>query len=364
MPSSPSPSGQPSLRQIAAAAKCSAMTVSRALRDQPQVDPEIKARVRRVAEKLGYVRNPLAGAIMSELRRSRGKKTFRGVLAVLDLDGPSGRNAGGVRYHRELARGAVERAKELGFAADLIVAEQARVPVGRVDSILHARGVSGVFLLPVRSLPDLTRLGWGSLSAIYADYLIERPGLHSVFADHYRAMLTAMEHIRALGYRRPGLVLNTAHNARLLHRWEAAFASYMAHNDDLEKVPPLIMWPSNETLFTEWFRATKCDVVLSHNPDVLPWMRKLGARVPETHGFCALNVLNYEEPCAGLDLRPHNLGVRGMELLIGMVLRNERGVPEEPMSVALPVKWADGPTVRDVRAEEATGRAGRRRARA
>lgn len=325
------------------------MTVSRSLRDHPQVDPEIKARVRGVAEKLGYVRNPLAGALMSELRRSRGDKTFRGVLAVLDMDSQAARNAGAARYHGELARGAIERAKTLGFTADLIVAEPEHVSLRRVDSILHARGVRGVFLLPVRDLPDLTRMEWAGLSALYADFVIEQPGLHSVSPDHYRAMLAAMDHVRALGYRRPGLVLNAKHNARLLHRWEAAYTSYLAHHDELEKVPPLIMWPSDEARFTGWFRETRCDVVLSHNPDVLPWMRKLGARVPETHGFCALNVLNYEEPCAGLDLRPHNLGVRGMELLIGMVLRNERGVPEEPMSVALPVRWAEGPTVRDQR---------------
>ena len=38
-----------------------------------------------------------------------------------------------------------------------------------------------------------------------------------------------------------------------------------------------------------------------------------------------------------------------MEMLIGMVLRNECGPPEQAMTTALPAKWVDGPTVRDQR---------------
>src|SRR5258708_19115406 len=79
--------------------------VSEALRDPPRVNPVTRRRVQKAAKAVGYRPNPLAGALMSEMRRARSG-TFRGVLAILDLDGPENRPASSNRYHRELARGA------------------------------------------------------------------------------------------------------------------------------------------------------------------------------------------------------------------------------------------------------------------
>jgi len=339
----------PSVREVALAAKVSPITVSRALRGSPLVREEVRVRVLAVADSLGYVRNLLAGALMSEMRRSQSA-AFRGVLAVLDLDGPVGRHPGANAYHAEMTRGAVGRAKELGFATDVITVGKGKLSIGRLDRILRSRGMTGLFLLPVREAPDLSRLDWAHFSGVYADYLIERPGLHTVCPDHYRAILTALERVRQLGYRRPGLVLSAFHNARLLHRPSAAYEAFQANHEDTRACPVLRMWRFEEADFAAWFRETKCDVVLSNLPEVLDWMRKSGARVPETQGFCCLNLQTAKEPCAGLDLQPGLLGARGMELLIGMVLRNERGAPEQPMTALLPARWMDGPTLRDQRA--------------
>lgn len=335
----------PSLRQLAQQLGLSHTTVSEALRGSQRVKPATRAKVLKMARELGYRRNPLAGALMSEMRRSRAG-TFRGVLAVLDLDGPEGRPPGAVRYHGELAKGATKRAEELGFKADSFTVGKAGLSLERLDTILQSRGIGGIFLLPVRETPDLTRLDWTHFSGIYSDYVIERPGLHAVCPDHYRAMLTALDRLRALGYRRPGLMLNAPHDARLLHRWEAAYHAYQTHHDGMTRLPPLITTRPNAAEFTRWFRTVKCDVVLAHSPEVLEWMVAAGARVPETHGFCCLNVMNSKTPSAGLDLQPRLLGARGMEQLIGLVLRNECGAPELPVTTTVPAAWVDGPTLR------------------
>jgi len=299
----------------------------------------------KVAQEMGYRRNPLAGALMSEMRRSTAG-TFRGVLAVLDLDGAKGRPAGAVRYHGELTRGARERAAALGFKADAFTAGDEELSLRRIDHILQARGIRGIFLLPIKEPPDLTRLDWTHFSGIYSDYMMEHPRLHTICPDHYRAMLTALERLRARGYRRPGVVLEASHDARLLHRWEASYHAYQTHHDGMTRLPPLIKSDLNARDFALWFHSVKCDVVLAHKPWVKTWMEQAGARVPETHGFCCLNVMNSTEPCAGLDLQPGLLGARGMELLIGQVLRNECGAPDLPMTTTVPAAWVDGPTVR------------------
>ena len=334
----------PSLRQLAQQLGLSHTTVSEALRGSSRVRPATRAKVLKAAKLAGYQRNPLAGALMSEMRRSRAG-TFRGVLAVLDMDGPEGRAAGPTRYHKELAKGATKRAEELGFKADAFAVGTGGLSLERLDTILQSRGIGGIFLLPVRETPDLTRLDWTHFSGIYSDYVIERPGLHAVCPDHYRAMLTALDRLRALGYKRPGLVLRASHDARLLHRWEASYHAYQTHHDGMTRLPPLILSEPNAADFTRWFRTVKCDVVLAHSPEVKDWMTAAGASVPETHGFCCLNVLNSTTPCAGLDLQPRLLGARGMELLIGQVLRNECGSPELPMTTTVPAAWVYGPTL-------------------
>ena len=155
-----------------------------------------------------------------------------------------------------------------------------------------------------------------------------------------------LDRLRELGYRRPGLALQSRHDNRLLHRWEASWLAYQNHHDDLERVAPLILDVVTEKEFKKWFRATKCDVVLAHGPEVKAWMEDLGARVPETHGFCCLNLINTTEPCAGLDLHPRLLGERGMELLIAQVMRSEYGVPARPLTTTIQPDWVDGPTLR------------------
>lgn len=335
----------PSLRQLAQQLGLSHTTVSEALRGSPRVKVATRTKVLKMARELGYRRNPLAGALMSEMRRSRAG-TFRGVLAVLDLDGPEGRPSGAVRYHRELTKGATSRAEELGFKADAFVVGRGELSLERLDTILQSRGIGGIFLLPVRDTPDLTRLDWSHFSGIYSDYVIERPGLHAICPDHYRGMLTVLDRLSALGYRRPGLVMGASHDARLLYRWESAYHAYQTHHDGMTRLPPFITNAMNSKDFGVWFRTVKCDVVLAHSPEVKVWMEDAGAKVPETHGFCCLNVLNSTDPCAGLDLQPRLLGARGMELLIGQVLRNECGSPDLPMNTTVPAAWVDGPTVR------------------
>src|SRR4051812_23517820 len=108
----------PSLRQLAHELGISHTTVSEALRGSPRVKAETRDKILKAATALSYQRNPLAGALMSEMRRSRAG-TFRGVLAVLDLDGPEGRKLGPARYHSELTKGATQRAEQLGFKADV-----------------------------------------------------------------------------------------------------------------------------------------------------------------------------------------------------------------------------------------------------
>jgi len=333
----------PSLRELARTLKLSHTTVSEALRNNPRVREETKQRVLKAAEEAGYRRNPLAGALMSEIRRSRAG-TFRGVIAIIDSDGISKRTPSASRYHREMIQGASERATELGFMAEIFVGQR-DISTTRLDSILQSRGIRGLLLLPVLDDPDFSHFDWTHYAGVYADYIIERPQLHSVCSDHYRSLIGGLNHLRALGYRRPGLVLQQRNDERLLNRWEAGFRAYLDHHADLTHLPPLILPEITRDKFIAWFKKNRPDVVLGHRTEVIQWMEECGAEIPRTHGYCCLNVMTNTTPCSGLDLQPYLLGARGVEMVIAQIFRNEYGVPKIPSTTTIPARWVDGPTL-------------------
>ncbi|MDO8538957.1 MAG: LacI family DNA-binding transcriptional regulator [Opitutaceae bacterium] len=338
------PDPAPTLRSLAKVLGLSRTTVSDALRGSPRVDPNTAARVRRVATDAGYRRNPLAGALMSELRRSRGA-AFRGVIAAIDFNEPE-RPDHAARYHRELVVGADARATELGFKVEKFSVGHAGLSVQRLDSILQSRGIYGLLLLPSWHDPDLSNLDWSRFAGIYTDYIIERPALHSVCSDHHRSLLAALQRLAALGYRRPGLFLQRHQNERLQYRWGAAFHAFQEHHGIGKPVPPLMVDVFDRAEFVSWFERHAPDVVLGHNSDAIDWMESCGARVPATHGFACLNLNMNPKPLAGLDLQPRILGARATELLIGQLQRNETGIPEWPSTTTIPARWVDGPTIR------------------
>lgn len=338
------PPSAPTLRSLAKALGLSRTTVSDALRGSPRVDPNTAVRVKKAAREAGYRRNPLAGALMSELRRSRGT-AFRGVIAAVDFNEPD-RPDDAARYHRELVMGAEARATDLGFKVEKFPVGHAGVSVQRLDSILQSRGIHGVILLPAWDEPDLSNLDWSQFAGIYTDYIIERPALHSVCPDHYRSLLAALQRLAHLGYRQPGLYLQKHQDERLQYRWGAAFRAFQESHPPSNPIPPLLVDRYTREEFVKWFRRYKPDVVVGHHTAAIEWMESCGAEVPATHGFVCLNLHMKSRPCAGLDLQPRILGARGAELLIAQLQRNETGIPEWPSTTTIPGRWVDGPTIR------------------
>lgn len=335
---------QPTLRTLAKSLGLSRTTISDALRGSPRVNPKTVERVRAAAEAAGYQRNPLTGAVMSLLRRSNGQH-FRGVLAALEIvDDPRAPHV--ERYNNAVLQGTRTRAQQLGFNVEHFDVARSDLKLPRIDSILHARGIQGVVVLPCSGFPDLSSLSWSRLSGVYTDYSINRPGLHCVCSDHYRSMVTVLQTLHDRGYRRPGLVIDMVLEERLQYRWEGAFLAIQNVLPDVVRVPPLRFQKLEREAFTKWFKKNDPDVVISHVTDAVAWMKAAGAKIPKTHGFVCLNSLRAGIPCAALDQQPHELGARAAELVIGHVMHNEYGPPAQPSLSSIPARWVEGPTVK------------------
>lgn len=341
------PNQRPTIRSLARTLGVSRTTVSEALRNHPRVNPQTRERVQRAAESSGYRANPLASSVLSLVRRAR-LGTFQGVLAAIAQEEPARVPFPGA-YWRDLLRGATERGEQLGFKLEHFVVGPRNLSVKRLDTILRSRGVRGVLIMPAWDRPDFRQLDWSTLTGVYADYLMELPGLGSVCPDHPRGMELAMARIYELGFRRPGLVLLEQESVRLHHRWLAAYLAFREFHPKLAALPSLMLPTMNAEVFKRWFRRHQPDVVVGHRAEMVAWMKDCGARVPETHGFCCLNVGLNAQPCAGLDQRPYHVGVRAIELVISQIHQNSYGIPDLPSNTTVPMQWVDGPTLPSAR---------------
>ena len=334
----------PTLRTLARSLGLSRTTVSDALRGSPRVNPATVERVRAAAKSAGYERNPLTGAVMSLLRRSRGQQ-FRGVLAAIEMVQPD-RPAHAVRYNESLLAGISERANALGFKVERFEIGPQGVRLNRLDTILHTRGIQALVILPASGFPDLSSLNWKRYTAVYLDYFIDNPPLHCVCSDHYRSMIGLLQELHVRGYRRPGLFMDIQLDERLQFRWEGAFLALQKYLPQTTPVPPLRLREVTRTDFEAWFKKYDPDVVLGHFPEAMTWMKTCGARIPKSHSFVCLNSLRATAACASLDLQTPQLGARAAELVIGQLLHNEFGIPEEPSLTTIPARLNEGPTLR------------------
>ncbi|HKB90420.1 MAG TPA: LacI family DNA-binding transcriptional regulator [Opitutaceae bacterium] len=335
---------RPTLRSIAHVLGISHATVSCALRGSPLVNQKTAQRVLQTAKKMGYRTNPLASEMMGELRRSQNTG-FHGTFAAVDIFEPD-RPAYAVMYHAALVEGARKRAAELGFKMETFVIGKGKVPLEKLDDMLRARHIHGLLVLPAWNEPNVSALDFSQYAAIYTDYSIEHPALHSVCPDHYRSMMMVLERLRMQGYRSPGLFVNKHMNERIKNLWEAALVAFQSRFSGIAEIPTLNSTQLTQEEFGIWFNTHNPDVVIGHQTHVIGWLHALGASVPDTNGFVCLNVLMNTVPAAGLDLQPRLIGARAAEMLADQLYRNERGVPETASTTTIIARWADGPTLR------------------
>jgi DNA-binding LacI/PurR family transcriptional regulator len=179
------------LKDIAAQAGVSMMTVSKALRDAPDVSAATKARVQALADQLGYVPDSSAQGL-----RTRSTRLFG--LIVPTITNP---------VFARLVLAIEERTYELGY--DLLYAHTLNLIQREETSIRHmlARRVEGLFIFPVHRLQPEARIYQELLARRLPVVLLGQPAPYcsqfpSVAADDEAGSYAAAQHLLQLGHRR------------------------------------------------------------------------------------------------------------------------------------------------------------------
>ncbi len=324
------------LQSVADAAGVSVMTVSRALRNHPEVSPETAARLRKIARSLGYRPNPLVSVLMENVRRG-GRDGASANLAFLHA-GPTRSHWKTLPHYRELFAGVKARAGELGFGLETLWIDDPALTPSSPLRQLQARGVRGVILGPVFR-PRLD-FDFSAFAVVATGLSLKEPLFHRVATNQQASIQMALERLRAAGHRRTGFVLSEATDDRYDHQWlGAAWAEY--HTSPVkERVPPLVLRGIGQVhLLEPWVRRYRPDSLLVTSHFVPPYLRGLGLKNPPAIAHLMWEPDHSSVP--GLARDRLRIGASAVNMVAAMLARNERGVPDSAELLLVSPKWMD-----------------------
>lgn len=320
-------------------------TVSLALRDHPRIPRETRERVKAAAARLGYHINPLVAALMQSRRLGRPVKH---VTLAYVTNYPTRYGWKPKHHHRpDFFPGAVKRAAELGYnLEDFWLAEPGMNPA-RFCDILFARNIHGLIIGRLPPGQNSLQLEWNRFSCVALGMTLRSPVLHHVTENHFDTVWQAMQRCLDRGYRRVGFVFSEANDSpRVGDRWLGAYLRQQLSFPAKDRLPVCPPIPASEADFVRWFRRHRPDVLIAtHARPVLRWLERLKVAVPGDVGLIHLEGLTVGE-CAGVQYDPVQIGALAVEMLIGLLHRNEAGVPTANQhEVLLTGEWREGRTL-------------------
>lgn len=327
------------LADIARRAGVSRTAVSYALRDDANIAPVTRARIRKAAAELGYRPDPVLAKLMAHLHAGRGRR-YAGKLAFINVHEDAG-------YWRHTAaledfRGSAERrAAELGYATEEFwLHEPGRSP-RRLAQMLVARGIHGLVIGSTGRHGSVVEFPWAKFAAVTVGYSVASPALHRVVTHHYRNTRLALQKVAERGERRVGLVVSKGSEALMEDLHLAAFLAYQQDLPATVRVPPLRCEKKSALELVEWFREHRPEVVLTTDLGVAAFA-EAGIRVPADTALVKLLLWTEDKAEAGVRPGYERLGGAAIDLLVGQLHRDEFGVPSDARIVQVEGRWCDG----------------------
>ncbi len=342
---------RPTLNDIARALGFSKNTISLALRGNPQIPLGTRARVRAMADELGYKPNPVVSQLMAQLRSTRMNR-FQAKLALVNAN----RDKAAFRKHPTIptyVEGCKNRAVKLGYAFDDFWLYDPAVTASQLIRVFRARGIKGIVLvglMDTNHLPSHLEEVWRNFPTVVTGVRTRDPALSFCCVDHHHLALTAFERAIELGYRRPGLVLDQVIDALIERRYSAGFFAGQRMLLPENHIPVFgdVAGPKNADLFRSWLDQHRPDVIFTLYNNAITWLNDLGKNIPEDIGVIQLEWRATRPEIAGMNQHSKVIGEAAIDMLVSQINSNETGIQEFPRATLIGASWVDGRSVNPV----------------
>lgn len=326
-----------SLVEVAREAGVALSTASLAMRGSSLVKAATAARVKAVAERLGYRADLRVGSLMARIRRTKGAQERERLAFVwVSATRPETRRDW---FCKVTFAGARRRAEELGCVLEEFWLHDGGMTAARLEKILVTRGITGVvFSAPVHDMEVSVEWNWAHFAAAVIGNSEFYPSLHRAGHYHYRSMWTAMEKLRAAGSRRPAAVLHAPHHRRIHGVHQAAFVA----NHPLPRQALAMARfgvPATEAETREWLAKVKADALIFVVGPSVETVKQLRA-IPALKAVVTL-AAPVTKLLPGIDMREDLIASSAVDLVVAQLHRNERGVPAHPTTLLLEGEWRE-----------------------
>ena len=348
-PPLPAPEGSrpsPRMRDVATRAGVHQTTVSLALRNHASIPAATRDRIRAIAEEMGYRPNPLLDAFNFHRQSNHPVKSPPTIALV--IDDRSNRVFQKNGYHPLIIKGMRLEAAVQGLQVELFVTGPDSLSAARLNSILVARGISGVVVAPFYREVERLDLDWDRLCAVKIESRHLWPPLEVISNDQCQATRLAFTRLRALGYRRIGMVICHDDEQRLGDPFRAGLLVEQLQIPAADRVPPLTFWAHEEgelrARVGAWVRNERIDAVISNWNHVVD---ELGDSIGAGRRRIARASIDKDEDhpeVAGVVQNHVLVGRRAVEQVRSLLQISAWGVPEAQSITLVPGYWVDGPS--------------------
>lgn len=334
------------LRQIAEMAGCSRSTVSYALNNNPNISPETRARVLKVAEELGWRPDAELARQMALVRSTVIKSDLPKLAIVINKSRESLEDQATPRLQ---LTGAIDYAEKMGYSADVFNLAEQPLTARRLREILVARGVQGiVFVATVE--PDLPEeylaIGENFACAIAGMRFPNLP-FHVVINDFLSAGRISIQKMLEAGARRPAAIIPRGLDRILGYGFTGGIWSGLMDVPEEERLAPLHVGtdeshipPYEYERVQNWLGKNRPDAVITTD---IPCCRKILKEMAGQGPMLPLYSLDWtphQAVSGGVDCRQTYVGRAAVDSVVAQLHRGECGLPEVQRVVQIEGAWA------------------------
>lgn len=321
-------------------------TVSLALRNSPKLRPEMIARIRKVADELGYRPDPALAALVAH-RKGVHVAAYQSTLAWLDNWPMHGMRLRDITVFNDYFLGARERAASFGYKLEEFFMREPGIHPARMASILRSRNIQGI-VVPPQEYDGLNfDFDFSDFSAVTLGYSLRPARLHVVTNHQFRAIQLLVNKLHELGYRRIGLCICLDWDNKVNHGYSSGFYAAQAALGVKKTIPPFLPKGINPTNFRQWLEQCRPDAIITQGiaREMVGWLRSFGVSVPGDVGVANLSAHPSEPDIAGSNQNDRLIGATAVDVLASMLQRNERGLPDHIVYTLVDASWFPGDSV-------------------
>jgi LacI family transcriptional regulator len=336
------------LNDIARLCNVHLSTVSLALRNSPKLSQETRERIRASASRLGYVPDAALQSLVA-YRKSVRVAAYQSTIAWIN-NWEKREKLRTVKAFDEYWQGARARAAALGYKLEEFWTRDPKISPARLAAILHARNIRGLVIAPQEHAGTRLDLNFDSFSAVALGYSLQPVTLHIVTNHQFISIIRLVKKLRGLGYRRMGLYLSNDWDNKVNHGFISGFMTAQNEIPRQDRIPPHLTDAFTAPDFIRWIKTRKPDVIITQAQglicQVIGWLKKAGMAVPDDIGLANLCACPGIPEVAGIYQNDHLIGATAIDVLVGMMQRNERGLPDTIIYTLVDGVWQPGNTVR------------------